>query len=142
MILRFEIEKELISGKLSVHQLPKRWNQRIKEFFGITPPNDRLGCLQDIHWSLGVFGYFPTYALGNFFSAQFFSAFSKKHPDWEERVANGDLAFIRDWLGTNIHQWGRMYTSEEMVKIVTGKKLSETAYCSYLRKKYSEIYKF
>lgn len=142
VILRFEIEKDLISGKLSVNELPERWNAKIKEFFGITPPNDRLGCLQDIHWSLGDFGYFPTYALGNLFAAQFFATFQKQHPNWEERVEIGDLAFIQDWLGTNIHQYGRMYNSEELVKKVTGKPLSETAYCSYLKKKYSEIYNF
>lgn len=140
VILRFEIEKELISGKLSVYDLPKRWNAKMQEFFNLTPPTDSLGCLQDIHWSLGDFGYFPTYALGNLFMAQFFATFAKKHPNWEERVANGDLAFILEWLQTNIHQWGRMYNSEELVKKVTGKPLAETEYVKYLKKKYTDIY--
>ncbi|PIS02697.1 MAG: carboxypeptidase [Chlamydiae bacterium CG10_big_fil_rev_8_21_14_0_10_42_34] len=142
VIVRFEIEKALIEGKLSVADLPEAWNAKMKEYLGVTPTNDAQGCLQDIHWSLGDFGYFPTYALGNLFAAHFFSAFSKQHPDWEKKVEQGELAFIRDWLKVNIHQWGRMYNSEELAKRVTGKALSEKAYCSYLKKKYAKIYKF
>lgn len=142
VIIRFEIEKELVKGTLQVSDLPAAWNAKMKEYLGITPPNDTLGCLQDIHWSLGDFGYFPTYALGNLFSAQFFAAFAKKFPDWDERVAKGELEFVREWLKTNIHRWGRMYNSDDLAKKVTGKTLNETAYCNYLKKKYSEIYRF
>lgn len=142
VILRFEIEKMLVSGQLEVADLPDAWNSKMKEFFGITPPNDAQGCLQDIHWSIGSFGYFPTYALGNLFSAQFFSAFDKQHPDWGQRIEKGELAFVREWLKEHIHRWGRMYNSDELVKKVTGKPLSEVPYCSYLKKKYSEIYGF
>lgn len=140
VILRFEIEKDLISGKLLVADLPEAWNGKMKELLGIVPPNNRLGCLQDIHWSLGDFGYFPTYALGNLFSAHFFTAFLKQNSDWEERVASGDLSFVRDWLKGNIHKFGKLYNSDELAKKVTGKPLSETAYCTYLKKKYAEIY--
>ena len=142
VILRFEIEKQLISGTLQVADLPEAWRGQMQELFGITPPTDREGCLQDIHWSLGDFGYFPTYALGNLFAAHFFHAFAKKYADWEERIADGELGFIRDWLKENIHRWGRMYNSEELAKRVTGKPLSEEAYCSYLKKKYAAIYRF
>lgn len=142
VILRFEIEKQLISGTLSVSDLPEAWNAKMKEYLGVTPPNDAQGCLQDIHWSLGDFGYFPTYALGNLFAAQFFTAFAKEYPGWEEEVAKGNLAFIREWLKLNIHEWGRMYNSEELAKRITGKPLSEAPYCTYLKKKYSEIYRF
>ncbi len=142
VILRFEIEKELISGSLQVEDLPDAWRAKMKELLGVVPKTDSEGCLQDIHWSLGDFGYFPTYALGNLFSAQFFATFAKKHPDWDKRVAQGDLAFVRDWLKKEIHSWGRTYNSDELVKKVTGKPLSEAAYCSYLKKKYSEIYNF
>jgi carboxypeptidase Taq len=114
----------------------------MKELFGIVPKTDREGCLQDIHWSLGDFGYFPTYALGNIFSAHFFSAFSKKYPDWEKRVENGDLAFVREWLQQNIHRWGRTYNADELAKKVVGKPISADAYCSYLKKKYAQIYNF
>ncbi|HSX10240.1 MAG TPA: carboxypeptidase M32 [Chlamydiales bacterium] len=142
VIIRFEIEKQLISGTLNVSDLPDAWNAKMEEYLGITPPNDAQGCLQDIHWSLGDFGYFPTYALGNLFAAQFFTAFAKEYPDWEDEVGKGNLGFIREWLKENIHQWGRMYNSEELAKRVTGKPLSEAAYCAYLKKKYSALYKF
>jgi carboxypeptidase Taq len=141
VILRFEIEKQLISGTLNVSDLPEAWNAKMEEYFGIRPPNDAQGCLQDIHWSLGDFGYFPTYALGNLFAAQFFTAFAKEYPDWEDEVAQGHLGFVREWLKLNIHQWGRMYNSEELAKRVTDKPLSEAAYCGYLKKKYAEIYR-
>ncbi len=141
VIVRFEIEKELITGKLNVHDLPAAWNAKVKEILGVEPKTDREGCLQDIHWSLGDFGYFPTYALGNLMAAQLFSAFAKEHANWETRVASGDLGFVREWLKTNVHQWGRTYDLEELAKRVTGKPFSEQAYCSYLKKKYADIYK-
>ena len=144
VILRFEIEKQLISGKLQVSDLPEAWNAKMKELFGIIPPTNTLGCLQDIHWSIGAFGYFPTYALGNLFAAHFFTAFGKEHSDWEKRLAKGDLSFIRNWLKENIHQHGRMYDAEALAKHVTGKPLSAAAYCTYLKKKYSDasLYNF
>ncbi len=140
VILRFEIEKELIAGKLSVHDLPEAWNAKFMELFGITPPNIAQGCLQDIHWSMGEFGYFPTYALGNILAGHLFTAFEKQHPDWPKRVSNGDLLFIRTWLQENVHQWGRMYNYNEIGKKATGKTVNETAYCQYLKKKYGAIY--
>lgn len=142
VILRFDLEKRLIAGKLSVADLPDAWNAKFKELFGLTPPTNAQGCLQDIHWSLGDFGYFPTYALGNLLSAQLFAAFAKHHPDWEAKVEQGDLAFVRQWLKENIHQHGRLYNLDELSQKVTGKPFSEAAYCHYLKKKYSEIYGF
>ncbi|MBX7066135.1 MAG: carboxypeptidase M32 [Parachlamydiales bacterium] len=141
VILRFELEKDLITGKLNVHDLPAAWNEKMKQIFGIQPKTDREGCLQDIHWSLGDFGYFPTYALGNLLAAHLFTAFAKENSDWESQMQSGDLSFIRDWLKKNVHQWGRTYNLEELAKHVTGKPFSEHAYCAYLKKKYSEIYK-
>ena len=140
VILRFEVEKKLIAGELSVTELPEFWNEKMKELLGIVPKTDTQGCLQDIHWSLGAFGYFPTYALGNLLAAQFFTAFSKENSDWSERVSQGDLGFVREWLKTHIHQWGRTYDADQLVKKATDKPLSSDAYCSYLKKKYSEIY--
>lgn len=140
IILRFELELALISGKLEVTDLPQAWREKMKELLGIEPKTDREGCLQDIHWSLGDFGYFPTYALGNLFASQFFATFSKEHRDWEERVQTGDFAFVREWLRTNIHCHGKLYDAEELAKKVTGDSFSEEAYCRYLKKKYSEIY--
>lgn len=142
VILRFEIEQLLISNRLQVNDLPDAWNQKMKELLGITPPNFSKGCLQDIHWSLGDFGYFPTYALGNLCAAQFFSTFSQEHPDWAKRVSQGDLSFVREWLRQNIHSLGKTYNTDQLVKHVTKKALCPTAYCRYLKKKYAEIYDF
>ncbi|HEV7738739.1 MAG TPA: carboxypeptidase M32, partial [Chlamydiales bacterium] len=132
------IEKELIAGKLSVQDLPEAWNAKFMELFGITPPNVAQGCLQDIHWSMGEFGYFPTYALGNILAGHLFMAFEQQHPDWPMRVSSGDLAFIRTWLQENVHQWGRMYNYNEIGKKATGKTVNEKAYCQYLKKKYGQ----
>lgn len=142
VILRFELEKELISGALSVHDLPAAWDAKFVEIFGIKPPDVAHGCLQDIHWAMGAFGYFPTYALGNVLAAHLFSGFSKEHSDWMERLAGGDLAFIRSWLQENVHQWGRTYDFLELGKKATGKPVDETAFCRYLKKKYADIYGF
>ena len=142
VILRFEIEMELISGKLQVTDLPEAWKTKTKELLGIVPKTDTEGCLQDIHWSLGDFGYFPTYALGNLLAAHFFEAFAKKYPDWQTRIAQkGDLSFIVDWLKKNIHSLGKQYDMEALAKHVTGKPFSEAAYCHYLKKKYTDVYK-
>lgn len=136
VILRFEIEVELIEGKITAKQVPARWNQLMKELIGITPETDTLGCLQDVHWSIGAMGYFPTYLLGNLYAAQFFETFEKKHPDWQKRVEKLDFSFIVNWLKENIHQHGRKYTSKELIKKVTGKPFSPEPFISYINKKF------
>lgn len=140
VILRYEIEKKLIQGEMEVEDLPIVWKNSMRELLGVEPDSDTLGCLQDIHWSLGDFGYFPTYALGNLCASQFFESFTKEHKDWDQRVQNGDLEFIRSWLKDNIHSHGKLYDTDELLKKITGKTLSEEAYCKYLKKKYSELY--
>lgn len=140
VILRFELEKRLIEGSLKVADLPEAWNAEMKTSLGITPPTDSEGCLQDIHWSMGAFGYFPTYALGNLYASQFFSAMEKEFPDWEKRIATGDLLFVREWLRAEIHRHGKRYRAADLVKRVTGKPLSPTPYLTYLNAKYSKIY--
>jgi len=142
VIVRFEIEKALIEGSLKIKDLPDVWNQKMQDYLGITPPKDSEGCLQDIHWAFGHVGYFPTYVLGNLYASQFFSVFEKTYPDWQSRVAKGDLDFIRQWLRSNIHQYGRQFTPEELVQRISGKPLDESAYVDYLQKKYKEIYHF
>ena len=142
VVLRFEIEKQLISGTLAPADLPEAWNAKFKELFGLTPPDNTHGCLQDIHWSLGDFGYFPTYALGNLLAAQLFNTFSKEQPNWESKIEQGDLTFVREWLKKNVHHWGKTYNLDELTKKVTGKALSEEDYCHYLKKKYADIYQF
>lgn len=141
VILRFELEKALIEGSLKVRDLPEAWNAKTQELLGITPKNNSEGCLQDIHWSMGAFGYFPTYTLGTMYASHFFPAFEKAFPDWEKKVAKGDLLFINDWLHENVHQYGRQFSSHDLLKKATGKEFSSLAFVNYLNKKYSEIYK-
>ncbi|NGX62157.1 MAG: Thermostable carboxypeptidase 1 [Chlamydiae bacterium] len=142
VILRYELEKELIRGTLAVQDLPEAWNQKCADLIGITPRNDTEGCLQDIHWSMGAFGYFPTYLLGTLYASQMFTAFTEAHPDWEKRFAKGELLFLRDWLRAQVHEHGRAYTPGELIKRISGKPLSEKPHLSYLQHKYQgEIYR-
>ncbi len=142
VILRFELEKQLIEGSLKVSDIPEKWNALMQNYLGITPPTDREGCLQDIHWSMGAFGYFPTYTLGNLFAAHFFDAFAKDFPDWEKKVSKGELIFLRDWLKEKIHKHGRLYGAQELVKRISGQTVSIKPYLSYLTQKYQGIYGF
>ncbi len=136
IILRFEIEMELLTGDIAIHDLPDVWNSKMEESLGIVPKNDREGCLQDIHWSLGLFGYFPTYALGNVYAGQLFAQFKKEFPDWDKRMALGDMKFIHEYLYQNIHRYGRQYTSLELIERATGQELSVQPYIQYLKEKY------
>lgn len=140
IILRFELEREMIEGKVAVKDIPEAWNTRMVELLGITPPSDREGCLQDIHWSMGTFGYFPTYALGNLYAAQFHSAAGRAIPDLEDRVRRGDFATLLDWLRDNIYRHGQRYRAGELVRNVTGSELSTEPFMTYLREKFSPIY--
>lgn len=140
VILRFEIEKELVEGKLQAAELPERWNQGMQTLFGITPKTNREGCLQDIHWSMGAFGYFPTYTLGNLFAAQMFGTFCKDHPNWEQQVRKGEFEFIRNWHEKNVHCHGRAYTSMELIEKITGAPLKVEPYLDYLTTKYENIF--
>jgi carboxypeptidase Taq len=137
VILRFEIEKELVQGSLSVKDLPERWNAGMKDLLGITPKTDAEGCLQDIHWSMGAFGYFPTYSLGNVYAANMFEAFSKAHPQWESKVEKGDFSFIRQWLSENVWQHGRCYDGKELIQKITQKPLRSAPFIHYLTEKYA-----
>ncbi len=140
IILRFELEKALLEGTLKPKELPEAWNAKMSEYLSVVPPTVSEGCLQDIHWSIGAIGYFPTYTLGNLYSAQFFEAFTKKCPFWDEKIGNGDFKELRAFLTENIHQFGRQYTAEEIVYKVTGKPLSPHPFIDHLEKKYNAIY--
>lgn len=142
VILRFEIEKALIEGSLKVKDVPQVWNEKMRSYLGISPASDREGCLQDIHWAMGVIGYFPTYALGNLYSVQLFDAFDKAHPEWKEAAAQGKLQPILSWLHDNIHKYGKQYSAEELIFKATGQPLSEVPFVHYLEKKYQALYHF
>lgn len=142
VIVRFELEKALISGELDVKDLPEAWNAKMQELLGIKPMTDSEGCMQDIHWSMGAFGYFPTYALGNIYAAHIFPAFEENFPEWEKRVASGDLHFVKKWLNQSVHQYGRQYTSDQLLEKISGKPVSADAYIDYVNCKYADIYQF
>ena len=142
IILRFELESALLSGSLAAKDLPAAWNEKMKELLGITPPDDSQGCLQDVHWSGGLFGYFPSYALGNLYGAQFWDAMKVAMPDLEERVARGDLGSVLSWLKTNVHASGSTYLPGEIVQRATGSALESSHFVAYLNKKYQAVYGF
>ena len=141
IIVRFEIERAMIAGSLAVKDVPEAWNAKFHELLGITPRNNAEGCLQDIHWSIGIFGYFPTYALGNLYSAQFFEQAGRDIPDLADRIAKNDLLPLLDWLRANIHCHGQRYRADELVRLVTGKPLSIDPFINYLTAKLNEVYR-
>jgi carboxypeptidase Taq len=140
VMLRLELEIALMDGSLAVKDLPEAWNARVKEYLGVTPPNDAKGVLQDVHWSSGYIGYFPTYALGNLISAQVWEAVRKDVPDLDDRMRRGDFSALLDWLRRKIHVHGSKYQPQELVQRVTGSKIDPAPYVRYLRTKFGEIY--
>ncbi len=140
ILVRFDIESGLLAGDVQPKELPGLWNAKMKEYLGITPPSDRDGVLQDIHWSAGLIGYFPTYALGNLYAAQFREAMAREIPDLAARLANGDLMAVKRWLNEKIHRHGRRWLAGELCQKVTGKPLGAGPFISYLKDKYAGIY--
>lgn len=141
IILRFEIEKEIMENKINAKYLPQIWNQKMEDYLGISPSNERVGVLQDVHWSMGGIGYFPTYSLGNLYAAQFYGKMSDDIGDIERQISLGRFDDIKNWLRKNIHSAGKTYTAGELVKKVTGEELNSRYFSEYLEKKYGEIYK-
>jgi carboxypeptidase Taq len=140
VMLRFELEMDLLSGAVKVADLPEEWNERFEAFFGIVPPNDSEGVLQDVHWSSGLFGYFPTYALGNLLSAQYYNKALEAHPNIPDEIAQGKFDTLLGWLNENIHKHGRKYTSDELTRRITGEGIQSRDYIQYLQAKFSDIY--
>lgn len=140
ILVRFEIEKALIEGSIEVENLDEFWVEKYKEYLGIEVPSDREGILQDIHWSHGSLGYFPTYSLGSFYAAQFYAQANKDVPNLEEEIAAGNMMPMLEWLRKNVHQHGRLYTAEELCVNITGEKLNFQYFMDYARAKYGGIY--
>jgi carboxypeptidase Taq len=141
--LRFELELALLSGDLSVGELPSAWNERFANLFGLAVPDDARGCLQDIHWSFGGIGYFPTYTLGNLYSAQFMSAV--RHALGADSLTDdfrrGEFSRLRDWLVQNIHRYGQRFRAGELCRRATGSSLSPEPFVHYLNEKYGKLYR-
>lgn len=141
IMVRYEIEKALMAGELEVHELPSVWNKKMEEYLGITPATDREGVLQDVHWSFGGIGYFPSYSLGNLYAAQILNTIRKEVPEYEAAIAEGNFAPVMGWLKEKIHQFGSLYRPNELIVKVTGEELNANYLAEYLEAKYSEIYK-
>ncbi len=140
IIFRFELENALINKQIKVKDLPALWNEKVKEYLSIVPSNDSEGVLQDIHWSGGDFGYFPSYALGNLYSAQFYAKASEDIGDLKDHIKNGNIYVFTGWLKNNIHRWGKAYKPMELVKKVTGEALNPQYFINYVKEKFSYIY--
>jgi len=140
VMIRYEIEKMLIEGSLPTKDIPACWNEMYQKYLGIKVPDDNRGCLQDIHWSHGSFGYFATYSLGSLYAAQLYSTIEKKYPAVSEDLTNGKINSIQDWLKKEIYCNGRYYSSEELCEKATGETLQSSYFIEYATKKFSEIY--
>jgi carboxypeptidase Taq len=140
IIIRFELEKAIINGDVAIESLPRLWNEKYKEYLGITPPTDSDGVLQDVHWSHGGFGYFPTYTLGNLYSAQIYAALRRDFSDFDERLASGDRLFALEWLRAQMYRFGAIYEPEELIERVTGEKPNPDYFERYLNEKFARVY--
>jgi carboxypeptidase Taq len=140
IMLRFEIEQGIFDGSIKPAEANKVWIEKFTDYFGITPPDDAQGCLQDIHWSAGYFGYFPTYALGNLYAAQFFARAKEEIGNLDQLFAQGKFDGLLSWLRKHIHSQGQRYRAPRLVEVVTGKPLSHEPFMKYLREKFSPLY--
>ena len=141
IILRFEMEREILAGSVALKDLPEAWNQKMQEYLGVTVPNDADGVLQDVHWSSGLFGYFPTYALGNVLSLQLWDRINREIPDLEDTFRRGEFTPLREWLGENVHKHGSKFLPKDLMEKVLGtRKLDPEPLTSYLEAKVNDLY--
>jgi carboxypeptidase Taq len=141
-MIRYELEKELIGGSLPVNDIPAYWNEQYNKYLGIAVPGDTKGCLQDVHWSHGSFGYFPTYSLGSFYAAQFYNAANQDIPDLTAQIQKGETSTLLSWLSKRVHRFGRKYISEDLSREVSGETLNIQHFIDYVAGKYKYIYDF
>jgi carboxypeptidase Taq len=139
-LLRFELEVALLDGTLSIAELPEAWNAKMKEYLGVSPASDADGALQDIHWSGGMFAYFPTYTIGNVLAVQLFDAAKTAHPTIMDEAAQGEFTSLHSWLTSNIYQHGSKYEPQDLIERATGSRLDTAPYIRYLREKFGELY--
>ncbi len=142
IMVRFEIELEVIEGRVEVDELPELWNAKIEEYLGVTPSNDAEGVLQDVHWSFGAFGYFPTYTLGNLYAAMLFQQAKKDMADLEQNIGQGNFLPLKNWLNDRVHKWGRQYSASDLIQRVTGQALTSEPFVKDLEEKFGNLYQF
>jgi carboxypeptidase Taq len=140
IMLRLELEIAMMEGSLEAGDLPEAWNSRMQEYLGITPPDDALGVMQDVHWSSGLIGYFPTYALGNLVSVQLWEKMQADMPDMDEQIERGEFGNILGWLREKVHRHGAKYKPQDLIQRVTGSKINPQPYVRYLKNKFGTVY--
>ena len=140
IMIRYEIEKKIFNENLPVEEIPNLWNNMMKDWFGIEVPNDSMGCLQDIHWSMGAFGYFPTYTLGNLYAAQLLEAMKRELGDIDEIISSGNWSSMLEWLRKHIHSKGSVMEPSELIQSATGSPPSPEPFLNYVEEKYSKLY--
>jgi len=142
IIIRFELERDLFAGKIKIDELPQVWNQKYRDYLGVDVKDDSEGIMQDTHWASGLYGYFPSYALGNIYDGQILAALTKDTPDWRLQLYQGSLQPVHQWLKQNIHSRGDIVEPEELIKQATGSNMDSKPFIAYLNEKYSRLYGF
>ena len=142
VIIRFNLERDLFAGKISVDELPQIWNEIYNKYLGVTIKNDSEGVMQDTHWASGLFGYFPSYALGNIYSGQLLACMETELHDWKQQIASGNFKNVKQWLIKNVHRHGNLYNPSDLIKKITGTDLKVQPFITYLDEKYSQLYQF
>jgi carboxypeptidase Taq len=140
IVLRFEIEESLLRGEVEVKDLPELWNGKMQEYLGIVPKKDAEGVLQDVHWSIGYFGYFPTYMLGNLYAAQLFAVVRREIANLEDEIAKGNFRVLLEWLRAKVHPFGLVREAPELLREITGKSLTPEPWLEYVKEKFGKIY--
>jgi carboxypeptidase Taq len=140
IILRFELERAMLSGEVSLADLPEAFDAKMRDYIGLQPPNVTLGVLQDVHWSDLSFGYFPTYALGNVVSVQLWTRAAADLGDLDEQFERGEFGPLREWLGEHVHRHGRAFTPQELLRRITGSGMDAGPYLGYLERKLADLF--
>ncbi len=142
IIIRFEMERDIFAGNLDVNELPQAWNEKYEKYLGVKIENDSEGVMQDTHWASGLYGYFPSYAMGNIYGGMFLKKLKRDAPEWKKELKKGNFQPVKEWLVENVHSKGNLYDPADLVREVTGENLTVKPYISYLEKKYGKIYGF
>ncbi len=142
VLIRYEIERDLLAGNITTNELKENWNDRYEQYLGVRPENDVEGILQDIHWSHGSFGYFPTYSLGSFYAAQFYDQATSDIPQLEDQISQGNTDQLLTWLRDSIHQYGHQFEADEICEKITGSGLQLDSFVNYATTKFSDVYEF
>jgi carboxypeptidase Taq len=139
ILLRYELEQEILKGELKIRDLPEAWNTRMGDRLGVKPANDAEGCLQDVHWAVGSFGYFPSYAIGAVIAGQLYESLRSDRPQLDEEIAAGQFGGLFDWLRQNVHALAASVSTPDLIRNATGKPLSAAAWLRYIEGKYLEL---